>query len=245
MNGYKMRLLGFSMIGKGYHITRCCPDFSQIAVCYEGHGEILLNNSWKRWKVGTAFLTPPKTPHAYRAVAVSHWGVAWVIYGSSIVSSHSVTLISADPWPLRHAIEGLYRQTHHAPHSPAAHHWLELIHGYASQLAGPSPHQGQLTNVWSAVDAELARHWTLTDLASLANLSVEHLRRLTHEQHGRSPMHQVAYCRIQRAVSLLSRTDNKIESIARDVGFTSLCTFSVAFKRWIGMSPAAFRRKQS
>jgi len=245
MKAHGMRLVGFSIIRNGYCQIRNHPNFSQVAICYEGEGEILLNNLWKKCTAGTAFLTPPRTPHAYRAVAHAHWGVAWAMYDTSMVTSDSVTLTRADPWPMRHTIEGLYRQTRHGLDSPTAYHWLELIHGYASQLAGPCPHQGRLTDVWATVDAELARSWTLSDLARLAHLGEEQLRRLSHEEHGRSPMHQVAFMRIQRAVSLLSRNDDKIETIARNVGFGSLSSFSVAFKRWTGISPAAFRRKQS
>ncbi|MFA4944125.1 MAG: AraC family transcriptional regulator [Lentisphaeria bacterium] len=244
MAALRMRHAGFSLAAEGYCWIRHHPHFSQVIVCHEGGGEVFLNDSWQRWEAGQALLTPANVPHAYRAAGKAPWGIAWVIYDSPIVSSSSVTLLPADPWPLRYTIEGLYRQTRHAPESAAARQWLELVHGYASQLAGPRPHQGRLTDVWAAVEAQLARPWTLADLARQAHFCGEYLRRLSLEEHGRSPMRQVAYLRIQRAASLLSRTDDKIEAIARAVGFATLPAFSAAFKHWMGVSPAAFRRQQ-
>jgi len=243
MNGCRMQLAGLSMAVKGFSWVRHCPASSQVLVCYQGQGEVLVKNSWQRCKAGTAILLPAKVPHAYRAVANARWGLAWAMYKDLSVPANSVNVLAADPWPLRHSIEGLYRQTRYAPDSPAAYQWLELVHGYVIQLFGFGRNQGLLTNVWTAVDAELARPWTLFDLAGVAHLSKEHLRRLSHDQHGRSPMQQVTYMRIQRAASLLSRTDDKIEVIARDVGLCSLSSFSAAFKHWMGVSPAAFRQR--
>ncbi|MFA4944990.1 MAG: AraC family transcriptional regulator [Lentisphaeria bacterium] len=241
MNAYRMRLAGLSKAVKGFCWVRHQPDMSQVAVCYEGWGEILLNGSWQRCEAGMAFLTPLHVPHAYRAVGNSSWGLAWVAYEHSQVASEAVVLMPADPWPLRHTIQGLYRETRHAGDTAAACQWLELVHGYALQLAGPFPRPARLTAVWAAVDADLRHRWTGGELARLAHLGSRHLCRVVWQQYGRSPMRQVTHLRIQRAATLLSRTEQKIEAIALAVGFASLPSFSAAFKHHLGVSPAAFR----
>ena len=44
------------------------------------------------------------------------------------------------------------------------------------------------------------------------------------------------------AVELLSDKSLSITEIAERLGYADLSTFSQAFKRWHGVSPAAFRR---
>ncbi len=82
--------------------------------------------------------------------------------------------------------------------------------------------------------AQLDYEWTLSELARVAHVSGEHLRRLCTQQLGRTPMRQVTYLRMRRAAELLSTTDEKIESITHAVGYQNPFVFSNTFKKWIG-----------
>ena len=46
---------------------------------------------------------------------------------------------------------------------------------------------------------------------------------------------------MRRAVSLLTSTEEKVETIANAVGYENPFTFSNAFKRWTGKRPSDFR----
>jgi AraC-like DNA-binding protein len=54
-------------------------------------------------------------------------------------------------------------------------------------------------------------------------------------------MQQLTSLRIQRAQELLSTTEDKIETIARTVGYDNVEVFSRVFKRWVGCSPSSYR----
>jgi transcriptional regulator GlxA family with amidase domain len=54
-------------------------------------------------------------------------------------------------------------------------------------------------------------------------------------------MQHLTFLRMQRARHLLSVTDDKIEVIARAVGFKSVFSFSNIFKKWIGWRPSEQR----
>jgi transcriptional regulator GlxA family with amidase domain len=116
-----------------------------------------------------------------------------------------------------------------------------LIHGFVTRSARPYRGDDRLWRVWEVVERELASNWELKRLADIAHLSPEHLRRLCQEQLGRSPVQQVTYLRIRRAVDLLTTTHDKVETIAHAVGYESPFTFSNAFKRWTGRRPTDFR----
>ncbi|MEY3896574.1 MAG: hypothetical protein RLZZ214_2094, partial [Verrucomicrobiota bacterium] len=110
------------------------------------------------------------------------------------------------------------------------------------RFAQPHRSDDRLWRVWQRVETDLARAWTLDELAAIACLSGEHLRRLCRKELGRSPMQQLTHLRLHRARHLLSITDDKVEVIARAVGFESAFTFSNTFLKWIGWRPSEFRR---
>ena len=91
------------------------------------------------------------------------------------------------------------------------------------------------------VEKDLARDWKLDELAEISCVSTEHLRRLCKKQLGRSPVQQVTYLRMRRAVEYLASTPDKVEAVARSVGYDNPYTFSNAFKRWTGKRPMDYR----
>ena len=123
------------------------------------------------------------------------------------------------------------------------HHWVELIQTYVLRFAQPWRMDERLSLLWERVAERLPEEWTLHDLAHLAHMSEEHLRRLCTQQLGRSPMRQVTYLRMRRAAELLATTNAKIESIALEVGYQNPFVFSTTFKKWIGWRPSEHRVK--
>ena len=55
---------------------------------------------------------------------------------------------------------------------------------------------------------------------------------------------QVIYLRMQLAAKLLASTDDKIETIAREVGYENPFVFSTTFKKWVGWRPSDYRVKR-
>ncbi len=135
-----------------------------------------------------------------------------------------------------------HRRDAYATPSPAAmHHWVELIQTYVLRFAQPWRMDERLSLLWEKVAEHLNEEWTLHELAQAAHMSEEHLRRLCTQQLGRSPMRQVTYLRMRRAAELLATTNEKIESIAIEVGYQNPFVFSTTFKKWIGWRPSEHR----
>ena len=87
--------------------------------------------------------------------------------------------------------------------------------------------------------------WVLTEIAVIASVSEEHLCRLGKKELGHSPMQQVTFLRIRKASRLLATTDEKVEVIARQVGYQSQFTFSNTSKNWVGWRPSEHRSRSS
>lgn len=216
----------------------------------EGEGETLIDGDWRTVVENEICLLPAFVPTRIRAKSDEVWNFAWVRYEevretSPILSSNSPVIQTGNVHPLEYAIAGLAAEVAGETSEPATlHHWVELIHGFVARAARPFQGDDRLWRVWREVERDLARDWNLGDLAQIAHLSQEHLRRLTQQQMGRSPIQQVTYLRMRSAVSLLTSTEDKVETIANAVGYENPFTFSNAFKRWIGRRPSEYRDGQ-
>lgn len=82
----------------------------------------------------------------------------------------------------------------------------------------------------------------LRDLAGAACVSPEHLCRVFKEATGHAPMETVRLARLDRAATLLARSNYSIGEVARLCGFASPFHFSRQFKSAFDQSPSALRR---
>ena len=86
-----------------------------------------------------------------------------------------------------------------------------------------------------------AYQWTLNELAHEAGMSRAALAaRFTH-LIGRAPMQYLTLWRMQIAARLLADSSMKVAAVGREIGYESEAAFSRAFKKAVGLSPAAWR----
>ena len=87
-----------------------------------------------------------------------------------------------------------------------------------------------------------AHPWSLDDLAREVGVSRSVLAERFMHFVGVPPMQYLAQWRMQLASSLLSATVLSLAEIAERVGYGSEAALSRAFKRWVGVAPAEWRR---
>lgn len=231
-----------------FRVVRLFQSGTFMFACLSGSGEVLVDGRWVNVGPNEACLLPPFTANAIQAIRKgSEWKFCWVRYleshgGNPLVSSKSPVKGTFDAAPLLHAVEGLHAESSKSdPSAAQTHLWIELIHGYVTSFAQPLQGDPRLWRLWQQVEAEPGRAWTLREMASIAFMSEEHLRRLCKKELGRSPAKHVTSLRIQRACHLLSTTNLKISTIAREVGYVSPFTFASTFRQWTGLQPSAHR----
>ena len=229
-----------------YEIVRGNQGGTFMLACLKGEGVVLADGKWKRIHAGQACLLPPFVMNSLKCLAGKSWKFVWVRYSESRESKPIVTALSPvsgtfDPAPLKAAVEGLNAECHAENALPALHHWTELIHHYVLRFAQPHETDERLWRVWRKVETDLRHSWTLDELAETGCMSGEHLRRICHKELGRSPMQHLTHLRLQKARHLLSISNDKVEVVAKQVGFESLTSFSNTFLKWIGCRPSSFR----
>lgn len=88
----------------------------------------------------------------------------------------------------------------------------------------------------------LGRPLSVPEIAERVGVSPRHLTRLFARFAGTSPAAYVETARIQRASTLLLRTDDPIKQIGALVGYEDVHHFTRVFTRAIGCPPGLFRR---
>lgn len=129
--------------------------------------------------------------------------------------------------------------------------FIELVRMYLESLPGDQSgwlaglrdrHVGQALIL---LHAHPARPWTLEDLSGEVGLSRSALADRFTGFVGLPPMQYLAKWRMQIASGMLSAGQANIARIAADVGYDSEAAFSRAFKKIVGMPPAAWRKNQA
>jgi len=83
----------------------------------------------------------------------------------------------------------------------------------------------------------------LTQTGNVAMLNRQHFLRLFKQAFQITPHQYLTEVRINKAKELLTTTGKPVSGICQEVGFESLSSFSVLFKKRFGVSPVQLRRK--
>ena len=126
--------------------------------------------------------------------------------------------------------------------------FAELVRRYIETL--PEENRGWLGGLrdrhvggaLALLHAQSGRNWTLDDLAREAGLSRSALTARFSNYIGMAPMQYLQRWRLQLAASQLADGEASIGDIAARAGYESEAAFNRAFRKAVGMPPAAWRR---
>jgi AraC family transcriptional regulator len=99
----------------------------------------------------------------------------------------------------------------------------------------------RLRRVREYIEEHLADPLNLDQIAAVACLSPYHFSRSFKQAMGVGPHDYVVQRRIERAKTLMRRTDHPLGAIAQEVGFTDQSHLTTVFRRKIGVTPGRFR----
>lgn len=91
--------------------------------------------------------------------------------------------------------------------------------------------------------ADCAHEWTVDDLARRVGLSRAGFAQKFKHALGSPPLQYLTTVRVQKAMDLLSNTDDKLETVSQLVGYRDAFSFSKAFKKLVGIPPKEFRAR--
>jgi AraC family transcriptional regulator len=99
----------------------------------------------------------------------------------------------------------------------------------------------RLKRVYDFVEGHLDQRLSLTDLASISCLSPYHFSRSFKQTVGVGPQRYVTRRRLERAKTLMRRTNLPLALIAQEAGFADQSHLTSVFRREIGVTPGHYR----
>lgn len=101
----------------------------------------------------------------------------------------------------------------------------------------------ELKRVMDFIETHFVDEITVKRLAEIADISVPHFNRRFRQLLRLSPMEYILSFRVQEVQRLLTTTDQSIGEIAMASGFYDQSHCAKRFKKVVGMTPLAYRRK--
>jgi len=100
-----------------------------------------------------------------------------------------------------------------------------------------------LLRVRDLIDRAYAEPLDISALARSASVSTAYFSRSFKAAFGETPHQYLMSRRMERAKALLRSGDLAVTEVCLAVGFTSLGSFSTQFRRFVGDSPSAYRKR--
>jgi AraC-like DNA-binding protein len=125
-----------------------------------------------------------------------------------------------------------------------------LLWLYLQSRRGDAPHRGSLADealakLGQAIENSLSKPMLIGELAAGVGLSAEYVARLFVKRYGMTLQHYLLLRRIELARHLLVSSDLQISEIGRRAGIPDPQYFNKQFRRIVGLSPLAYRRRQA
>ena len=100
----------------------------------------------------------------------------------------------------------------------------------------------KIKEIKSLITDNLDKHYTMTELAKMYDLSLSALKKCFKGVYGEAIYSYLSSYKMNVAASLLLKTDESVTAIAGKVGYTNVSKFSEVFKKNYGKSPMEYRK---
>jgi transcriptional regulator GlxA family with amidase domain len=114
---------------------------------------------------------------------------------------------------------------------------------FSAALAGQPARREPLRDLQAWIIEHLDAPLTVPELAARVHISERHFARAFRAETGLTPAAYVEAARVERARRELETTDLSVEAVAARCGFGTVETMRRAFRRRLGVNPAAYRAR--
>lgn len=240
----------------------------EISLCLRGNLEFEMGGKRYPFRPGSVFVARPDEPHRLRSYPKG-MSKYWLLFrlparGERILGfsaketawlvqelTHLPRRLFAGTKGILAAFKRLFALCDNLParlvprrvriRTAVAELLLEIVEAAHTTTARQSPER--IADVIAAVRADLARCWTIDELATRVGCSHTKLLLAFKQQTGAPPHAFLLACRIERAKELLATGSDSVATIARALGFASPQHFAGHFKLATGQTPREWRAK--
>ena len=233
-----------------------------IHIIREGKGVLIKNGNTHEVNAGQAFLIYPGEETIYKADRKEPWSYMWVGFHGPLAEEMTEKMGFRPETPVISCsrIEQVIKVMDDLLACCELSYVNDLMRtGYLYQLMALLT-DNDSPQVHSQDKEEIEKRYVRTavnllinpgnpqvkvsEVAKTIGISRGYLTRIFRSQMGVSPQEFQTKFRMERAGDLLRSTDNSVTTVAEELGYTDVLSFSKSFRKHFGMSPTAFRKQK-
>lgn len=242
-------------------------NMTEVGYCYEGSGEVIINERSIPYKENSFTFIPPNCPHTTISNGKNHWGFFYFDIEEIIRSyfkdntakekmiltnlNNRAILNSEDEFPylgglIRSVFEleekkgYLYKEAMKSSLCTALFHIMRIKEDvWVRDVERGNKIMPALEYIQKNYGMEIK----IQTLAQQCNMSETHFRRLFDEEMNITPVEYINFIRIQNACERIARGDTYMGGIAEKVGYQSISAFNRNFKAFLGKSPGQWKKQ--
>ncbi|MBE5040040.1 AraC family transcriptional regulator [Ructibacterium gallinarum] len=257
---FRMTELGDFDSGKDYYVKRDSRSGYQLIYTVSGTGIFQAQDQEILLSPGSALLIYCQPQHRYAARNI-RWHNLWIHFEGPGADSYAEFLEPNTPYAFGQVLnqKQFYadftalselasgNSLHHAAHiSNYLSDLLTLL--LTDWISAPlvlndSSRQTDIARAAELIRQHFQESLSLDTMADAARLSRYYFVRQFKKQMGETPYAYLTGCRISRAKLLLRSTEDSLDDIAEEVGYSSKSNFIAQFKRLTGTTPNRYRQE--
>jgi AraC-like DNA-binding protein len=207
-------------------------------------------------------ILPAKLAHRYKADEQNPWTIYWVHFtgeNSTMIANIAGNIIDIPPSPqarIRDRIQlfneiienlSLGYSLENLEYSNICLYHLLASFKYISQFrkVNLAEEKDITQKAILFMKQNIEKPVTLNVIASQFRLSVSHFSRLFKQRTRYAPMDYFIQLKMQYACQLIDHTHMQVSEVSRELGYEDAFYFSRIFKKTIGISPLAYKKKNA
>lgn len=247
-------------------------NFMEVGICYEGHGESILNDSVNIFEKDCMIIVPPNYPHSNTADfgTTAYWEWLYLDIDSVLQDMEELSFSKLDTDYLRSVLYESALFFHRDEYPAISNIILEIrgechkkaymykealkgilqsfvvellrIHNLSGNMPKKSSRNFQIVPALSYVKQHYNEEIKIQNLAEACGISEPHFRRIFKECMNMGPNDYINIIRIREASKFLLKNFATMEEIAFLVGYGDVSTFTRNFKKIFGVTPYQWKR---
>lgn len=260
-----LRKIGFFPKVKYHYVQKQKGvDYAMLIYCTDGKGWYTIYGKRYELRENQFIIIPPHTPYSFGAEEHDPWTIYWIHFRgkltSSFLPSHSLpaSILPSEHSRMQDRIE-LFEEIYscyslgyikeYMTYSSvclyqflASFLWVEQFRHSQIPSLKEYPFSSKVIHY---MQENLEKNLSLAQLSAYFKYSSSHFSLLFHQETGVSPINYFIRLKIQKACQYIALTNLKLNEIATKLGFEEPAYFTRIFTKIMGISPSAYRKKES
>lgn len=103
----------------------------------------------------------------------------------------------------------------------------------------------QLKSVLEYIETHFSTALSLAELAGVIGMNPAYFCRFFHSVTHQTPMNYVNYYRVEQASNMLCNTEMSVTAVGMECGFNDTCHFVKTFKKYKGITPKQYQKRNA